>query len=190
MRKNLLLTCWLALPILVFSGLVAWIFVSASRPKAMNAVAVGQGAGDTGGANALGEWLAGRDPNEVERANIARREGRPIDPFVWPGGTEIIVEHRADEAVSFGWVDPKTGLLRSQVLTYRDGAWRAVLIEHRPAPGALVYVTAGTMSQRIRGDERSVVDGAGVALRARSIAGVVPETTPTPEPLPLVIVLD
>jgi len=186
-RKNLLLTCWLALPILIFAGLIVWIFVSAGRPKAMNAEAVGQGAGDTGGANALGEWIAGRNPNDVERANIARRERRPIDPFVWPGGTEVIVEHDAGAPVSFGWVDAGTGLLRSQVLTYRDDAWRAVLIEHRPSPGVPVYVSVGDMSQRIRGDERAVIGADGGALRARSIGGVVPEGTPASEPLALVI---
>lgn len=52
---------------------------------------IGAGAGDTGDANALGQWLAGRDPNEVSHANQARREGSLIDPREWPGGVELAI---------------------------------------------------------------------------------------------------
>lgn len=186
-RKNLILTGWLALPILVFGGLVAWIFITASRPKAMNVDPVGPGAGDTGGANALGEWIAGRNPNDVERANIARREGRPIDPFRWPSGIEVIVLGDPEQPMSFGWIDAKTGLLRSQILRQRDGAWRAVLIEHRPEPGALVYVGMGEMTQRIRGAERTVIDARGMVIGPQSVQPVVPEGTQASDPLPMII---
>lgn len=184
-RKNLILTGWLLLPILVFGGLVAWIFVTASRPKAMDVEAVGPGAGDTGGANALGEWIAGRDPNAVQRANIARREGRPIEPFVWPGGTEVTVAGDPGQPVSFGWIDARTGLLRSQVLRFRDGAWRAVLIEHRPEPGSLIYLASGEMSQLIRGGERTVVDAEGDEIVPISVGTIVPEGTAASDPLEL-----
>ena len=182
-----MLTGWLLLPIAVFGGLVAWIFVTAARPKAMDVPAVGPGAGDTGGANALGEWIAGRDPNDVQRANIARREGKPIDPFVWPGGTEVVVAGAPADPVSFGWLDPRTGLLRAQVLRFRDGAWRAVLIEHRPPPGVPVYIARGAMSQRILGGDRVIIDASGGAVRPVSIGAVVPEGTQASDPLPLAI---
>ncbi|GJM18674.1 MAG: hypothetical protein DHS20C14_08870 [Phycisphaeraceae bacterium] len=75
-RKNVLLTLWLLFPITVVGVLMWAIFASLGSPRAMDVPAVGPGAGDTGGANALGEWLAGNDPNAV-------------DPALWPGGVEI-----------------------------------------------------------------------------------------------------
>lgn len=173
------------MPLTVFAGLVIWIFVSAGRPKAMTAEPVGQGASETGGANAIGEWLAGRNPNDVVRADIARREGRVIDPFVWPGGIEIIVKSDPSVPVSFGWVDEKTGLLRSVVLNRRDDAWRVVLIDHRPAAGADVYLSAGPMSQRIRSGARNVIDENGVTISSFVIDPFVPGDTIASEPLPL-----
>jgi len=77
-RKNLLLTLWLLFPIMTMGVLVWVIFATVGAPKKMDVPARGPGAGDTGGANALGEWLAGNDPNEV-------------DPAKWPGGVELRV---------------------------------------------------------------------------------------------------
>ncbi|MEM9373711.1 MAG: hypothetical protein AAGA55_08705 [Planctomycetota bacterium] len=183
MRKNLVLTAWLLFPILVFAGLVVWIFVSASKPKAMMVDPVGPGAGDTGGANALGEWIAGRDPDQVQRANVARRERRPIDPLDWPGGIEIAVAGPPDRPVSFGWVDPATGLLRSRVLRHRDNAWRAFFVDRLPEPGTPVFVGRGEMTQRIFGTQRSVTDATGAVVTPRTLQPVVPEGTPASEPL-------
>ncbi len=183
-RKNLLLTAWLALPILVFAGMVAWIFVSKGRPKAMEAVAVGPGSGDTGGANALGEWLAGRSPNLVERANIARRQGQAVDPFWWPGGTRVVVDGADAAAVSVGWIDPESGLLRSVVLRREDdGRWAAVLRDHRPAEGALVFVSARGMTQRIRDGVREVVDDAGGLIAPMPVAPMAVGETASSQPL-------
>ena len=175
MRKNLVLTVWLALPILVFGGLLAWIFVSMSRPKLMDEAARGPGAGDTGGANALGEWLAGRSPNDVQRANTARRQGLSVDPFWWPGGVRVIVEATGAEAVSVGWIESEAGLLRSVALRRSgegDGAWSVVLREHRPDDGAVLYVSAAGMRQRIREGRGEVIDDNGAALVARSVEPV------------------
>jgi hypothetical protein len=189
-RKNLLLTLWLALPIAIFSGMVAWIFVSKGRPKAMNEVAVGPGAGDTGGANALGEWLAGRSPNLVERANIARRQGQAVDPFWWPGGTRVVVEAPEARSVSVGWVDAQTGLLRSVVLRRDDGgAKAAVLRDHRPAEGALVYVSANGLTQRIRDGVGEVVDDAGGLVVPVSVAPVPVGETAASDALTVVLPL-
>lgn len=182
-RKNLLITLWLALPIAVFAGLIVWIFVSAGKPKAMHETPIGPGAGDTGGANALGEWLAGRDANDVERANIARREGRPIDPFIWPGGTEIRVPGDPDRPVSIGWIDARTGLLRSVVLLRGDHGWKTLLIDNRPKDGSAVYLCAGPMSQRIRGGEGVVVDGSGTPVVPFVVPPIVPVDTLASDPL-------
>ena len=168
-----MLTAWLLLPILVFAGLVAWIFATMSGPKAMTPDGVGQGAGDTGGANALGEWLAGRSPNEVERANIARRQRQAVDPFWWPGGTRVVVEAPSAEGITLGWIDEETGLLR------------AVVLRHRPAEGSLIYLSAHGMSQRIKGGRGEVVDGSGRTIVPVPVAPVGVGDTPTAEPLTL-----
>lgn len=89
-RKNLILTLWLLLPFAVLALIVAVIFTSYGHAK-MNARPVGPGAGDTGGANAIGELLAGNDPDERARTNRALREGRLIDPLDWPAGINLHV---------------------------------------------------------------------------------------------------
>lgn len=183
MRKNLWLTVWLALPILVFSGLVAWIFLTFSRPQAMHATPVGPGAGDTGGANALGEWLAGRDPDSVERANIARREGHAVDPFTWPGGTEVVVPAPAGDPVTIAWVDPRTGLLRAVAMTRTGDAWHAVMHEVRPPAGVPVYLSVRGIEMRIREGRARVTDADGLLLMPMVVAPVVPGDTLTPDPL-------
>ncbi len=183
-----MLTAWLLLPILVFAGLVAWIFATMSGPKAMTPDGVGQGAGDTGGANALGEWLAGRSPNQVERANIARRQRQAVDPFWWPGGTRVVVDAPGADSVTLGWIDAATGLLRAVVLRQpgdAEGAWAAVLREHRPAEGSLIYLSAHGMAQRIKGGRGDVVDDEGRTLVPTPVAPVSIGDTPTAEPLTL-----
>lgn len=190
MRKNLALTAWLLLPILVFAGLVVWIFITMDRPRLMDEAAVGPGSADTGGANALGEWLAGRSPNEVERANIARRQGQDVDPFWWPGGVEVIV--RAPQSgtvvgVSLGWIDPETDLLRAVVLRRGDepGVWSATLRENRPPEGSQVYLSDRGMRQRIRDGRREVIDDTGVMLVPFTVRPVPSADTLPSDPIGL-----
>ena len=90
-RKNLLLTLWLLLPFAVLTGIVAVIFLSYGNKK-MDARPVGQGARDTGGANALGELLAGNNPIEKERIARDRREGKLVSPITWPHGVLVTLE--------------------------------------------------------------------------------------------------
>lgn len=196
MRKNLLLTLWLALPILVFSGLVAWIFLNGARPPEMDVRPIGPGAGDTGGANALGEWLAGRNPNTVERANIARRQGHAVDPFWWPGGTEVVVEVgdgpgvTGQRGISLGWIDAETGVLRAVVLRASgDGVWSAVLRTQRPDEGALVYLSRDGIEQHIRDGFSAVTNGAGSALVPISVRPVPTAGVAASEPLRVVLTL-
>lgn len=188
MRKNLALTMWLLLPILVFAGLVGWIFVTMSREPLMDEAARGPGAGDTGGANAFGEWLAGRDPDDVQRANTARRQGLSVDPFWWPGGTEVVVRSPDDRPVSIGWIDPATGLLRAVVLRrgeIGDGVWSSLLIENRPEPGAAVYLSDRGMRQRIAGGRAEVVDDGGALVLPRTVGPVPAGQTLSSEPIRL-----
>lgn len=93
-KQTLILTGWLALPFICLTILMFWIFISLDKDKLMaDAPPVGAGAGDTGNANALGEWLAGHDPDQISHANQARRDGIAIDPFNWPGGTLLTFAH-------------------------------------------------------------------------------------------------
>src|SRR3954462_1648516 len=55
MRQRMMLTLFLATPVLLLV-VILW-FIRVSRPE-MNAPPVGAGAGQTGGANAIGEYLA------------------------------------------------------------------------------------------------------------------------------------
>ena len=91
-RKNIMLTLFLASPIVVVIGLVMMIFVSLDKEKLMaDSPAIGAGAGDTGDANALGQWLAGRDPDAVSLAVKAKRERLMISPRDWPGGIRLLI---------------------------------------------------------------------------------------------------
>ncbi len=91
-RKNVLLTLWLIAPIAVFAGLYALIFVTQDKEKLMaDAKPIGAGAADTGNANAIGQWLAGRDPDAVSLATKAKRERLMISPHDWPGGVELSI---------------------------------------------------------------------------------------------------
>ena len=96
-KQTLILTAWLALPFICLTLIMAWIFVSLDKDRLMNEPPVGAGAGDTGNANALGQLLAGRDPDEISKANDARREHSAVDPFDWPGGVLFTFEHIVPE---------------------------------------------------------------------------------------------
>lgn len=93
-KQTVLLTAWLVLPFIAIALLMAWLFYSLDKDRLMqDAPPVGAGAGDTGNANALGQLLAGRDPDEISKANDARRDGTAINPFNWPGGTLLTFTH-------------------------------------------------------------------------------------------------
>jgi hypothetical protein len=59
----LLLTLWLIAPIAVLALIVGWIFYSFRAGPAMDEPGVGAGAGDTGGANAVGEMFHDDESN-------------------------------------------------------------------------------------------------------------------------------
>jgi len=91
-RKNIILTLWFIAPLAVFAGLYAMIFITLDKDKLMaDSPPIGAGAGDTGNANAIGEWLFGHDPDAISLATKAKRERLLIDPRDWPGGIELII---------------------------------------------------------------------------------------------------
>lgn len=98
-KKNLVLTLWLLMPFAVLAGIIAIIFASYGKQK-MDARPIGQGAGETGGANALGELLAGNNPIEQERIARELREGRLIDPLDWPHGIKLTLDREPDRSGS------------------------------------------------------------------------------------------
>ena len=81
--KRILLTAWLVLPLALVVLLCVWIGRSLNRGAIESPAPRGQGAGQTGGANAIGELLAGRraDGSSCESAQTQ----------LW----EVIVEDRS-----------------------------------------------------------------------------------------------
>ncbi len=64
MKQNVLLTLWVLAPFAVLAVLVSWIFYSLRAGPMMDEPGVGAGAGDTGGANAIGEMLKHRHDDD------------------------------------------------------------------------------------------------------------------------------
>lgn len=86
--KKVLLTVFLLSPIFLIAGLMYSFARSVDKGSPMaEARALGAGAGDTGGANALGEWLSGR------RANAA--QPRMVQPETLEGGVILIVQDKS-----------------------------------------------------------------------------------------------
>ncbi|KAA0212991.1 MAG: hypothetical protein DYG94_13545 [Leptolyngbya sp. PLA3] len=86
-----LLTLWLIAPIAAVAVLSVWIVLSMRGEPWMNAPPVGAGAAQTGGANALGEWLAHR--NEASQIRVVV-EDRSEDSS---GGLRLFLAHRAND---------------------------------------------------------------------------------------------
>lgn len=139
-RKNLILTLYLASPIAVFAGLYVLIFVTLDKEKLMaDSPAIGAGAGDTGDANAIGQWLAGRDPDAVSLATKARREGLLIDPRDWPGGIELVVPSsmiRSDAAV----IELRREGETESVPVPRGDSGARLLLEQEQVAGASIWL--------------------------------------------------
>ncbi|MDF1809533.1 MAG: hypothetical protein P1U42_07555 [Phycisphaerales bacterium] len=165
-KKNIMLTFWLALPITIVSLLMVWIFYSMDKERLMaDAVPIGAGAGDTGNANALGQWLAGRDANAVSRALDARREGRTIDPRDWPGGVTIKIPLRAfgvnPESTMLVFVDDQSLEVLTQDMTDDGNGYRVFNLSQEEAQGFFFYATA--LEPTLLGSK--VVDSAGRILK-------------------------
>lgn len=167
-RQTVLISAWLTLPIVIIAALMVWIFVSMDKDRLMDgAPPVGAGAGDTGNANALGQWLAGRDPDAVARALRARREGLAIDPASWPGGMRLTASRdlvgadaRAPIVVT---LEPGVGAISSSPLLPQGAGTLSALLRHPEALGRVVYLSPGPVS---------LVSGSPVAPDGRALAPI------------------
>ena len=99
-RQQVALTAYILSPIVV-TVLLCWaIAVSIKEPRKMDVPPIGAGAGDTGGANAIGQLLAtgSAKPKTAEYsgrglpAGYAASDGSPIEPESLPQGFLLIVE--------------------------------------------------------------------------------------------------
>jgi len=161
-----MLTIWLALPITIVTLLMVWIFYSLDKDRLMSdAVPIGAGAGDTGNANALGQWLAGRDANAISRALDARREGRAIDPRDWPGGVTIKIPLSSfgvnPESTMLVFVDDQSLEVLTQDMTDDRNGYRVLELSQEEAQGFFFYAT--TLEPTLLGSK--VVDSAGRILK-------------------------
>lgn len=178
-KQTLILTGWLTLPFLALTLLMVWIFTSLDKDRLMaGAPPVGAGAGDTGNANALGEWLAGRDPDAVSDAIDARRERRAIDPLDWPGGVLIRVPQSAIAP------NDKSGVLimakqgnaipgRTTGMTLDTQGYFTATFREVDNLGPLFFVGRGIRKDSVH--PREIADSDGRRLRAFLLPRMIPD---------------
>ncbi len=175
-KKNVYLTIWLSLPIVIVSSLIAWIFYSLDKDRLMaDAVPIGAGAGDTGNANALGQWLAGRDPDEVAAALEARRNGHAINPSDWPGGVRVKIPTSAfgedAQSTMLVFVDDQSLEVLAQDMVSDDAGFVTLELSHADAQGFFFYAT--TSEPMLLGSK--IVDADGRALRPIEFEPQIPD---------------
>lgn len=140
MKKAFLLTGFLMAPIAIVAGLILLV-VNPSREIVMREPGVGAGAGATGGANAIGEMLAGHKANRSVSANTAL-EAEHAENAEHAEHAEAAKEHAAaDDAPNM--VQPET-LKQGFILIVEDKAKKATL-------GSPIYL-AGTINNWNPGD--------------------------------------
>ncbi|MEM1331058.1 MAG: hypothetical protein AAGG07_10900 [Planctomycetota bacterium] len=155
-KQTLFLSLWIAFPIAVISGLMWWIVASFDTERPMMAEPVGAGAGETGGANAIGEAIrratgADRGPEGSAAGAEALRDEQ--DGRVPPGSlgraVELIARDRSGTArpgvplvvlVSAADGEP----FRSQMKLRQDGRWGvsipAAVFEGNPTPTVAFFL--------------------------------------------------
>jgi hypothetical protein len=189
LSKNVALTLWLIAPLATVALLCWWIFHSLAAGPAMQAERRGQGSGDTGGANAFGELLAGNDPDERQRLNRMLREGDLVHPANWPGGVTLLV---ADPGLPPGTL-PDVSCI---VFDTPDTSRGAVRTMRREGNTFTITVSAGGLSAATpiyvgtRGFQNRKEDGAftafdrdGNAYAPIMLKPIDPMDTPRDEPL-------
>lgn len=166
-KQTVILTAWLAAPILVFGLLVLGIFLMLPGGSPMgSAPPVGQGAGATGGANAVGEILSGGVDRFVEDGQREAREMTQLEDagavraHVLGRGLDLVVVDRSGTARQGKpiYAAVPGGEAREMFLD-QDGTWRlAFSAEELDAAGGTVVVT---LSLRHDGFERFAADPDG-----------------------------
>ena len=194
-RKNIILTLWLIAPLATFAGLYAMIFVTLDIDKPMSdAAPIGAGAGDTGNANALGQWLAGRDPDAVSLATKAKRERLMISPMDWPGGVELRIPARAidagDQPLMLTQVYNEQGRFSTTMveLNAELGVYYKVIDTEQFALGNR-FVLATSLP--VMNKDSTITDDAGRALRVITLPTVIPPSeVGVNDPLPVLVPID
>lgn len=194
-RKNIILTLWLIAPLATFAGLYAMIFVTLDNDKPMSdAAPIGAGAGDTGNANALGQWLAGRDPDAVSLATKAKRERLMISPMDWPGGVELRIPAGAIKASD-------QPLMLTQIYD-EQGRFSTTMVELNVDLGVYVRVIDAEQfalgnrfvlatSLPVINEDSTITDDAGRALRVLTLPTVIPPSeVAVNDPLPVLVPID
>lgn len=154
-RQSVMLTLWLLLPFGAMAALMTWIFVSLDKDKLMaDAPPVGAGAGDTGNANALGQFLAGRDPDLIDHALAARRSQSAIDPRDWPGGLLVRLDPKLlGEAPGSPLLIARSkdgARIETETLRLKDG-WFTARLNHNQVLGADLWIASGPV-RLVRGE--------------------------------------
>lgn len=102
LAKRVFLTVLLIAPFLLVAGLMHWFSMSLDSGPRMKAAPVGAGAGSTGGANAIGELLAGNLGNKSVDPSSAAGGGAastgPVQPEAAADGFILIVEDKSKKA--------------------------------------------------------------------------------------------
>ncbi len=194
-RKNFILTLWLIAPLATFAGLYAMIFVTLDNDKPMSdAAPIGAGAGDTGNANALGQWLAGRNPDAVSLATKAKRERLMISPMDWPGGVELRIPSGAievgDEPLMLTQIYDEQGRFSTTMVELNAGlgAYVRVLDAEQFALGNR-FVLATSLP--VINEDSTITDDAGRALRVITLPTVIPPSeVGVNDPLPVLVPID
>ncbi|MEM9065251.1 MAG: hypothetical protein AAGB51_07155 [Planctomycetota bacterium] len=171
-KQNVLLLTWLALPLVIIVGLMAWIMVTFRDDKPMaDAPPVGAGAGDTGGANAIGELLRGRltepgtrDREEAERA-LAEEQTGTVRAEVLGRGLRLSV---IDESGTANQGRPLLYKLAhrdewTEMSLSQEGVWTHTVVPSRIPTGETVLLTfaVGAVAERV-----VAFDGSGQPLEA------------------------
>jgi len=159
-------------------AVIVWIIIASLGAHDTGSRPQGAGAGDTGGANAIGEMLAGNDPEQIERDNQQRRRGEIRDPWDWPAGFTVAVHDSAlglsseDTAVSPELIlwpgpgTPKSDWIRVPFEPRTGGTWAATVGPDRiDAFRSLAQGTTGGGEILIGVGEIRAVDGQLVGPR-------------------------
>jgi enterochelin esterase-like enzyme len=141
-RQQVALTAYILSPIVV-TVLLCWaIAVSIKEPRKMDVPPIGAGAGDTGGANAIGQLLAtgSAKPKTAEYsgrglpAGYAASDGSPIEPESLPQGFLLIVEDASTKAspsspifLASNWNNWNPGDPASRLEPQSDMRWRILV---------------------------------------------------------------
>ncbi|MCA9274470.1 MAG: hypothetical protein KDA29_00435 [Phycisphaerales bacterium] len=193
-KKNIILTLWLISPIATFAGLYVLIFVTLDKDRPMaDAVPYGAGAGDTGDANAIGQWLAGRNPDAISLATKAKREGLMISPTDWPGGVRLTIPARAlpedAHSVYLTVIFKEQGRFSTTGMKHdqEQGVFETKLEQKTLKQGAR-FVIATSLPSR-EGDR--FVDDDGRSLAVLSMSPVLaPRAVDVNDPLPVLLPIE